>query len=58
MKPSFMLAAKAAVAGCPGIRVLLDDELSISLMGERSSVPSTWPLSGCIAVVVLVWSVV
>lgn len=33
--------ARAAVAGCPGIRVLLDDELSISLMGDNSSVPST-----------------
>jgi len=28
VNPSFMLAARAAVAGCPGIRVLLDDELS------------------------------
>lgn len=33
--------ARAAVAGCPGIRVLLDDELSISLMGDNSSVPNT-----------------
>lgn len=33
--------ARAAVVGCPGIRVLLDDELSISLMGDNSSVPNT-----------------
>lgn len=33
--------ANAAVCGCPGIKVLFDDELSISLMGDRSKVPKT-----------------
>lgn len=33
--------ASAAVFGCPGIKVLFEDELSISLIGDKSRVPNT-----------------
>ena len=35
--------ASAVVFGCPGIKVLFDDELSISLIGDNNNVPNTWP---------------